>query len=309
MNILVTGGCGFIGTHLVRRLVELGHQITVIDDLSGPQHTHALPKYFEGVQYARHHLQDYGQIYQHFKEVDCVFHMAAEARIQNTIDNPHYASAVNISGTISVLEACRVHKVPKFINSSTSAVYGLTEQFPTHEDVPQDCLNPYSATKAAAEIMISCYSRLYDLDSYSFRYFNVFGENSPVHGPYSLVVGIFLEQFNKKQPLTVVGDGSAKRDFVYVGDVVEANILAMQSKPDTGHKIFNIGSGENTSILDIAHSLSSDIEYLEPRIGEAKTTLCDYSKAKYELGWKPKTMLTKWLSKQQSIYAETHSDC
>lgn len=295
MKVIVTGGCGFIGTHLVRELVQLGHQVKVIDNQSsGCAMVEGV-----GVDYFFHNICDTIDWIFKDEDVDCVFHLAAEARIQESIENPKHTAKVNVLGTVNVLEACRVNNVPRFINSSSSSVYGLTDQFPTPEETKTDCLNPYAASKLAAEEMVHCYARVYGIKAFNLRYFNVFGEDSPVAGPYSLVIGLFLDQFKKNQPLTVVGDGSSLRDFVYVGDVVDANIRAMDREPAAVRSdIINIGSGQHVSVLDIATAISPNFTYVPPRAGEAKQTLADTTRAKQVLGWEPRTMVLDWIKTQ-----------
>ena len=291
MKTIVTGGCGFIGTHLVRKLLQLGHQIIIIDK------THLQCLSNKSIKYYNYDICD--NIPDHiFEDVDCVFHLAAEARIQDSIDNPQNTAKVNISGTVNILEACRIHKIPRFINSSSSSVYGLTDIFPTNEETKTDCLNPYAASKLAAEEMVNCYARSYGIKCFNLRYFNVFGENSPVDGPYSLVIGLFLNQRKYNKSLTIVGDGGSLRDFVYVGDVVDANISAMTRQTHSQSETLNIGSGRNISILEISKIISQNITFVPPRDGEAKTTLADISRAKHMLDWQPKVYVTDWLSKQ-----------
>lgn len=293
MKTIVTGGRGFIGTHLVCKLLELGHEVIVIDDMSsGTSKVDGAIYYLESICNPIHHL---------FEGVDCVFHMAAEARIQASIDDPMHTTKTNIVGTVNVLDACRFNNVPRIINSSSSAVYGLTEKFPTNEDTITDCLNPYAASKLAAEEMIHCYTKLCNLQAFNLRYFNVFGENSPVTGPYSLVIGLFLDQMERGEDLTVVGDGSSLRDFIYVGDVVEANIKAMTAEPEISSEILNIGSGQNVSVLDIAKVIACDkITHVPPRHGEAKQTLADTTRVKRILGWEAKIIVLDWIRSQLS---------
>lgn len=287
MKTIVTGGRGFIGTHLVRRLLKLGHKVVVIDNMSSGN---------SEVEGAVYYKEDICNSIQHvFKDVYCVFHLAAEARIQASIDDPMHTARTNIIGTVNVLDACRLHNVPRIVNSSSSAVYGLTESFPTNENVRTDCLNPYAASKLAAEEIIHCYTKICDIQAFSLRYFNVFGEDSPVIGPYSLVVGLFLNQMKRGEDLTIVGDGTSLRDFVYVGDVVDANIKAMTAKCRLSSEVLNIGSGRNISILDVAKMISDKIVFVPSRQGEAKSTLADISRAKLILGWEPKVTITDWL--------------
>jgi UDP-glucose 4-epimerase len=296
MKIIVTGGCGFIGTHLVHELLRLGHEIIVIDDLSSGQYCKTNVIKHKCVEYCLGSIC--GDIAWMFEDVKCVFHLAAEARIQSSIDNPRHAINTNVCGTMNVLDACRLHKVPRFINSSSSAVYGLTDSFPTCEDEKTDCLNPYSASKLAAEELVHCYAKTYGLTAFNLRYFNVFGENSPVVGPYSLVIGLFLDQLQRGEALTVVGDGSSLRDFVHVGDVVAANVKAMTAEPEAPSQVINIGSGRNISVLEIAKIISNKITFVDPRPGEAKQTLANISRAKRVLGWEPKMHIQDWLVSQ-----------
>jgi len=291
MKILVTGGRGFIGTHLVRRLTQQ-HSVRVIDNLSSA----SLPK-VRDVEYHCYDIRNFDDIEPLFAGVDGVFHLAAEARIQAAIDDPRNTAEINILGTVNVLEACRINNVPRIINSSTSAIYGLTDQFPTSEDVKPDCLNPYASSKLAAEEMVRCYSSLYGIKSLNLRYFNVFGEECPVTGPYSLVVGLFLQQRSNGESLTIVGTGESRRDFVHVGDVVDANIRAMSCKLEKSGEQVNIGSGSNISVLDVAKAISDNMVFVEPRPGEAKETLADVSRAKEWLGWEPKVNLLDWLQR------------
>lgn len=306
MKVLVSGGCGFIGSHLVDELISIGIDVVVIDIKAKPLMVPRNPK----AQYAQEDIRKIARIESYFKDVNCVFHLAAESRIQASIDNPIYAAEVNIMGTINMIECCSHHKVPRFINSSTSSVYGLTDRFPTAETTPTDCLNPYASTKLAAEEMIKCYVKLGKIErACSLRYFNVFGEYSPVTGPYSLVIGIFLQQLAAERSLTVVGDGSAERDFVYVKDVVNANILAMRNDQHINGESYNIGSGRNISVLNIAKLLSDKIEFIPPRQGEAKTTLADYSLANNNLGWSPRVFLEDWLVELTKYTGSYNGDC
>jgi UDP-glucose 4-epimerase len=159
----------------------------------------------------------------------------------------------------------------------------------------RDCLNPYSLTKVAGEDMIKMYADLYNMDAIIFRYFNVYGERQPTKGQYAPVVGLFQKLKKNKKKLTVVGDGLALRDYTYVKDVVDANILAMRNNI-SGCEVFNIGTGKNYSVLDLAKMIGGEIEYIPPRKGEAKETLANISKAKNKLGWRPKMNLKKWIN-------------
>ena len=292
MKILVTGGCGFIGHHIVNQLVKDNHDVIVIDDCSADNDKF----YFnDSATYYKHSICNYDTIEPLFEGVEYVFHLAAESRIQSAIDNPMHAVNVNVVGTTNILMACKKYNIKRIIYSGTSSVYGLTNCFPTKENNEIECLNPYASTKYCGEEMIRCFTKLYGVDSCIFRYFNVYGEDSPVTGPYSLVIGIFLNQKKNNEPITLVGDGESLRDFVYVKDVVDINIKAMEHKENLNGEIFNVGSGTNYKIKDIARSISSDIIEIPKRLGEAKTTLADIEKAKNILNWHPSMDLLDWL--------------
>ena len=211
--------------------------------------------------------------------------------------NPIEAVTKNVVGTCTVLQCAREAGVKSVIYSSTSSAYGLNK-YPNYETDPNDCLNPYSVSKVAGEELCKMYTNLYGLKTIIFRYFNVYGERSPTTGQYAPVIGIFLRQKNANEPLTIVGDGSQRRDFVHVHDVVNANILAaLTNIPDEYYgQVYNIGSGENISILEIAKIISDNYVHIPPRDGEAKTTLSCIHKAKTLLNWQPNVKLLEWIS-------------
>ena len=284
MKSIVTGGAGFIGSHVVDRLCSLGHEVIVIDNESSIVHENFW--YNDKAQYHKTDISDYCGIRPLFEGVDYVFHIAAESRIQPAIENPLLCFNTNAYGTGVVLQCAREAKVKKVIYSSTSSAYGRKNIPPLKETMPNDCLNPYSVAKAAGEEMCKMYTKLFGLNTITFRYFNVYGPREPLKGPYAPVVGLFLRQKKAGQPLTIVGDGLQRRDFTHVDDVVEANIAAMNST--TGHgEVFNIGTGTNHSILELAKLISNFVKFIPERPGEARETLADNEKARNILRWKP----------------------
>jgi len=292
---LVTGGAGFIGSNLVDKLLSLGHEVICIDN------EFADNEVFYWNDQARNFKLDitnYEEIEHLFKSVDYVFHLAAESRIGTAIKNPTKAIEINIIGTANILQCCLENKIKRLIYSSTSSGYGLNN-IPNIETQPDDCLNPYSVSKISAEKICTMYSDFYKLPTLIFRYFNVYGERAPTKGIYSPVIGIFLKQKKEGKKLTIVGDGKQKRDFVYVGDIVEANIKAALNKIDKIYfgQIFNVGSGKNISINEISKMISDDVEFLPEREGEAKETLADISKIKDVLKWSPRMKLEDWIKK------------
>jgi len=298
MRSLVTGGAGFIGSNIVDKLLELGHEVVVIDNESSEAHEH----FYWNDKCKNHKLDicNFELIKDLFKNVDYVFHLAAEARIQPSINNPIHATHVNVVGTCNVLEASRQNKVKRVIYSSTSAAYGLKNEIPYREDMPKDCLNVYSVSKTAGEDLCKMYYNLYGLETISFRYFNVYGERQPTKGQYAPVIGLFIRQKNENKPMTIVGDGLQRRDFTHVSDVVEANILASicTNKEALGN-LFNVGTGTNYSVLDIAQMIGGEYVFIPPRIGEAKVSLANNCKAKQLLNWEPKVLLLDWISKNK----------
>jgi UDP-glucose 4-epimerase len=296
MKIIVTGGCGFIGSHIVDKLCDLGYTVQVIDDLSASENE----KFYFNKKATYHKISicDKEMIEPIFENCDFVFHLAAESRIQPAIQNPIRAYQVNVMGTLNIAELSKKYGVKRVIYSSTSSVYGLTNNLPTFENQNYDCLNPYSHSKLLGEEILRYYTKVNNLDSIIFRYFNVFGERSPIKGQYAPVVGIFLNQEKNKLPLTVVGDGLRKRDFVHVYDIVDANIAAMNHKQNLLSETINVGRGRNISIIDLAKMISNNIVYIPDRIGEAENTLADISKLKSVLNFEPKIDIKKWIDDQ-----------
>ena len=280
---LVTGGCGFIGSHIVDRLIRLGHKVVVIDDLSAPENEEF---YFnEKAHYWEKDIskEDCESI---FSGVDYVFHLAARSRIQPTIGNPGECFEVNTVGTQRVLEWSRMHSVKKIIYSSTSSLYGHQNAIPFQPNMPSDCLNPYSMSKWMGEQICKLYNQMYDVSSVVLRYFNVYGPREPIKGEYAPVIGLFKRQKEAGTPMTIVGDGSQKRDFTYIDDVVDANICAMNS--DIDHGIYNIGTGKNYTISEISRMIKGETVNIPSRPAEVYETLADISKTIRDLKWKPK---------------------
>ena len=289
---VVTGGCGFIGSHIVDRLVKEGHEVRVIDDLSAPENEKF---YFnDDAEYFKIDISrdDCSKV---FSEVDFVFHLAARSRIQPTIEGPGRCFEVNTVGTQRVLEWSRINSVKRIVYSSTSSLYGHQNTIPFQPNMPSDCLNPYSMSKWMGEQICKLYSQVYDSRTTVLRYFNVYGPREPLKGQYAPVIGLFKSQNRSAQPMTIVGDGNQRRDFTHVDDVVEANILSLNLNEKNKHGIYNIGTGKNFSINEIAELIGGDKVYISSRPAEVRETLADITLSQKDLGWNPRVELEKVL--------------
>ena len=295
---LVTGGAGFIGSNLVDRLIEMGHEVVVIDNEYSDVHEQFYwnPK----AQNYKYDIRDYENTRQLYDGVDYVFHIAAEARIQPAILNPIEAVSINSVGTCTVLQCSREAGVKRVVYSSTSSGYGMN-QSPNIETQPDDCLNPYSVSKVSGEKLCKMYTNLYGLPTILFRYFNVYGERQPLKGQYAPVVGIFLRQRAVGESLTIVGDGNQRRDFTHVRDVVQANILAATKEVDSDAfgQLYNVGTGNNYSINQIARMISDNTINIAPRPGESRVTLANNQKLRRTFGWEPTVKLEDWINGQK----------
>ena len=302
MRSLVTGGAGFIGSHLVDKLLEMGHQVTVVDNESSTcnQEFYWNDKAWNvraDISDAQVMEQVFSCVNEGMPKIDWVFHLAAYSRIQIALQNPVGCVRTNVLGTTTLLQNAREHGVKAFINSSTSSSYGLKNEPPLREDMTPDCLNPYSVSKVAAENICKMYSDLFDINTVSLRYFNVYGDRQPLVGQYAPVVGLFLEQWKKGEAFTIVGDGEQRRDFTHVDDVVKANIAAAERASDIRGEIINVGTGTNHSINQIADMICNCYtkNFIPPRPAEARVTLADISKAKKLLGYMPSIEISDWI--------------
>jgi UDP-glucose 4-epimerase len=291
---LVTGGAGFIGSNLVDRLINDGIEVVILDDLSTgkKENIHSKAKWFN-VSLQNLDSDSY------FQGVDVVFHLAALARVQPSIEDPISFDTVNVGGTLKVLHYAYKAGVKRVVYSASSSCYGDTEIFPTPETASTNPLSPYGLQKFIGEQYCKMFSEVYGLDTCSLRYFNIYGEKMSLDGAYCLAIGIFAKQMLEGKPLTITNDGNQKRDFTYVGDVVEANILAATHKNKLNGESFNIGNGNNFSINELADMLGGKKTYGEKRL-EPFQTLADNSKAKKILNWEPKGNLPNWVEKYKN---------
>lgn len=283
---LVTGGAGFIGSNLVDALLGVGHDVVCVDNESSESND-----FYHWSGRAENHkvdICDQEAMTRIMAGADYVFHLAAEARIGITMENPVRAFRTNALGTAVVLDCARKNGVKRVMFSSTSSAYGRNPS-PNVETQPDDPLNPYSVSKVAGEKACRMYSELFGLETVVFRYFNIYGPREPKKGQYAPVIGIFRRQRDAGESLTVVGDGLQRRDFTHVYDVARANILAAEAEIPRSEfgSVFNIGTGRNHSVLEIAGMVSGEKKFIPARPGEMRETLADNGKARRILGWKP----------------------
>jgi UDP-glucose 4-epimerase len=291
-RVIVTGGAGFIGSHLVERLLNEGYEVTVLDNFSTgrPENLDHM-KGSSHLQVHRVDIADYVAIQPFFTDTDWVFHLAALADIVPSIQRPYTYHLANVNGTISVLEAARGAGVKRFIYAASSSCYGIPDQYPTPETAPVRPMYPYALTKYVGEQYVLHWSRLYKLPSISLRLFNVYGPRSRTSGTYGAVFGVFLAQKLAGKPFTVVGDGKQTRDFTFVTDVVDAFIKAARSS--LTEIVFNVGSDGTYSVNRLVELLDNEagVVHIPKRPGEPDCTLADISNIKNQLGWAPEISL------------------
>ncbi len=298
MKYVVTGGAGFIGSNLVDFLIEKNNEVHIVDNfLSGKiQNCHPLAIVHELDIAEDKNLDTIRNI---FIDANTIFHCAAIARVQPSIENPIHYEKNNTIGLVNSLKAAVDSKVKRFIYSASSSAYGPTEKLPSIEADPVNPISPYAAQKYYGEVACKMFSEVYGLETVSLRYFNVFGEKQNLGGAYATVVGIFLDQIQNDKPLTINGDGNQRRDFTYVGDVVKANILASNSKKVGKGEVINIGSGTNISINEVAKMIGDKFEFKEA-LKEPIANLASIEKAKKLLDWEPEVDLNSWIKKYKN---------
>jgi UDP-glucose 4-epimerase len=301
MRLLVTGGAGFIGSHLVEQLIAAGHDICVLDNFTtGKMRNLSEVLDSENLKVARADVRRIpGSLIRKLGRVNGLCHLAAVTDVQESIKNPILTSDVNLMGTLRVLETARKLKAERVVFASSAAVYGMIERFPVTEDARIAPISPYGASKAAAELYCRAFEENHGIEAVSLRYFNVYGPKQ-VSAQYSGVISVFARRILRGQPLTVFGDGSQSRDFVYVKDVVDATIRALKGTFQS--RIFNIGSGTETTIGNLAETMQGlvgrrpEVKFLPPRLGDPYRGVADITKAHRELGFNPRTSLKDGLS-------------
>ncbi len=294
MRTLVTGGAGFIGSHLVDKLLDMGHEIIVLDNYSTGRKKN-LEHVINKVKLIECDLSIKGEWMKEFDKVDWVFHLASLADIVPSIQNPEGYFRSNVDATFYVLEAARRANVKRFIYSASSSCYGIPDKYPTPEESEIRAQYPYALAKRMGEELVEHWAQLYNLPTISLRFFNVYGTRSRTSGTYGAVFGVFLAQKLANKPFTIVGDGNQTRDFTYVTDIVNALIAAAESM--LTNKIYNVGSDTTVSVNKIAELLGGDKVNIPKRPGEPDCTYADITKIKDDLGWQPTISIKEGVEK------------
>ena len=286
MKSIVTGGAGFIGSHLVDALLKLNHKVIVLDNFSTgrPENLKHIKK---KIKLIKCDVSKPGKWEKYFKNANWVFHLAALADIVPSIQKPSLYFKANVNGTFNVLQASVKNKVQKFLYAASSSCYGIPNKFPTPETVDIKPQYPYALTKFLGEKLTLHWAEVYNLNALSLRLFNVYGTRARTSGNYGAVFGVFLAQKIARKPFTIVGDGKQTRDFTFVSDVIDAMVKVSEKKNLRGN-IFNVGSGKTISVNRIAKLLGGDKKRIPKRPSEPDITFADISKITRKTGWKPK---------------------
>lgn len=312
MTYLITGGAGFIGSHIAEELIKRNKDVIILDDMSAGREINlrANPK----AEFINGSITDKNLLDKicSKNEIDGIFHLAAVASVKKSVENPAHVHEVNVNGTLNILEAARKNNVRKVVLSASAAAYGDNPVFPKKETMLPEPLSPYAVSKIAGEMYCSVYAHLYNIKCVSLRYFNVFGPRQDPNGEYAAVIPKFTEKITRGESPTVFGDGNQTRDFVYVKDVANANLLAMgvygNARETNG--LFNIGTGIQTSLNDLARMIMDaagkkvDLIYEPPREGDIKYSVADISHAREVLGYKPEWDLAEGI-KETVKYFQT----
>ena len=293
-KIIVTGGAGFIGSHLVDKLLDIGHKVVVLDNFSTGRKENL--NHVNGkIKLVECDLDIKGDWIKEFKNTDWVFHLASLADIVPSIQNPEGYFRSNVDATFYVLEAARHANIKRFIYSASSSCYGIPGKYPTPEESDIKPQYPYALAKRMGEELVEHWAQLYNLPAISLRFFNVYGTRSRTSGTYGAVFGVFLAQKLANKPYTIVGDGNQTRDFTYVTDIVSALIATAES--DKVNKIYNVGSDTTVSVNKIVELLGGDKVNIPKRPGEPDCTYADISKIKRDIGWHPTISIEEGVEK------------
>lgn len=307
MKYLITGGAGFIGSNITKKLLETGEEVRILDNLS-TGNINNLNQFLDKVEFINGDFSDIEIARQSVKGVDFVLHHGAIPSVQRSIDNPIETNNVNISGTLNMLIACRDEGVKKFIYAASSSAYGDSPTMPKEESMMVSPKSPYAIQKLTGEYYCQIFNKIYGLETICLRYFNVFGPNQDPNSPYSAVIPLFIKKILNDENPIIYGDGETSRDFTYVENNIDANIKACLSKENIGGEIINIACGYQVSlnklVSEINKILGKDIKpiYKEERKGDVKHSLADISKANKLLGYEPKISFEEGLKNTIDFY-------
>ncbi len=305
---VVTGGAGFIGSHLVSHLVDQGHQVRVVDDLT-TGNIHNLDQVMTEIDFFRGSICDASLMNEVCQETDTVFHQAALASVERSVENPLLTNRTNVEGTLQVLNSAHETGVRRVVYASSSSIYGDTPTLPKTESMNRRPKSPYASSKAAAEFYCQNYADIFELETVSLRYFNVFGPRQDPDSQYAAVIPLFITALLNNRPPAVFGDGEQSRDFTYIDDVVEANMLAARASGASG-KVFNVGCGRRHTINELLdmlmHAIDSDVSatYTEERPGDVRHSEADISRARETLGYQPSVTFEEGLRRTVNFYRE-----
>jgi UDP-glucose 4-epimerase len=288
---LITGGAGFIGSHLVDQLVLKGHKVIVLDNLSTGRISNLAQHTKKNVKIVKIDISENNKLDKYFKGVSYVFHLAGLADIVPSITNPNNYFQTNVKGTLNILEASKKAKIKKLIYAASASCYGIPKKYPTNEKSKIDPQYPYALSKFLGEQLVLHWAKIYKMPNVSMRFFNAYGPRSRTTGAYGAVFGVFLAQKLAKKPLTIVGDGKQTRDFIHVYDLVDAIIKATKKGKST--EIYNVGSGKETSVNLIANIIGGKKIHVPKRPGEPDRSMADITKIKKHFNWKPKISINK----------------
>jgi UDP-N-acetylglucosamine/UDP-N-acetyl-alpha-D-glucosaminouronate 4-epimerase len=310
-NVLVTGGAGFIGSHLTEALLREGHRVRVLDDFStGKRENLLFDKEYPSLEIVEGDIRHLAICQKAMKGIEYVFHQAALPSVQRSVEDPLGSNAVNGGGTLNVLFAAREEKAKRVIYASSSSIYGDTPTLPKHEEMPSKPLSPYALQKHIGEHYCRLFYELYGQETVSLRYFNIFGPRQDPNSVYSAVIPKFIDAFLQGSPPIVFGDGEQSRDFTYIENVVQANLLAMSARHLRGEAI-NIACGERTSLNQLVNALRKILGskvspiYEEPRKGDVRHSLADIRKGKEILNYEPKVGLELGLRKTVEFFQKS----
>lgn len=298
-HYLVTGGAGFIGTNIVQRLVRDGHQVRVLDNYIAGKKEERMQ---DGVEYVEGDIRHQEDVAKAMRDIEGIFHQAAVPRVPYSVEHPDETNDHNVTGTVNVLVAARDAGVKRLIFATSSSVYGSDEEHALQEDMAKRPKSPYALQKLTGQEYCRLFAELYDIETVSLCYFNIYGPHMDPEGAYALVIGKFLRQLQQGNPMTVCGDGEYFRDYTHVDDAVEANMLAMTSDNVGKGEMINIGNNSPYSVNQLVEMISGPSVFIDPRPGDPRYARANNQRAKELLGWEPKVRLQDGIAQMKKEF-------